>query len=317
MLAAPVPLGEAARVAALRSLRVLDTLPEERFDRITRLACRIFDAPMASIALVDEQREWSKARQGVDAQNLARELSIAAHVILQDRAWVAADLLTDARFADHPLVVGPAQWRSCAAYPLHAADGARVGALCVLDQRPRDYTAVELASLADLAALVDAELLTQSQSPTDELTGLANRRGFMALATHLLAACRRSGRPATLIAIDLDGHDGGDETLRAFAELLFQHFRASDVVAHLGNDEFAVLCSGASTAQIGPTMTRLREAFNRSAMVEQNIELSWNSGIAEFHPALDADVHALLRVAGARKHNARQQAKFARDLADL
>jgi diguanylate cyclase (GGDEF)-like protein len=317
VLAAPVPVGEARRVAALRALRILDTLPEERFDRICRLASRIFAAPMVLISLVDEQREWIKSHHGMEPLELPRHLSFGAHVILEDGSLVVSDCAKDPRFADHPLVRGVPRIQACAAHPLHAADGSKIGALFVFDLHPREFSANELASLTDLAAMVDSELALQAQSPEDELTGLANRRGFMAVAEHLLASCRRGGRPATLIAIDLDGHDGGDETLRSFAEMLYQHFRASDVVARLGNDEFAVLCSGASTAQIGQSLKRLREAFNRSAMVERNSELTWNAGSAEFHPALDADIHALMRVAGARKHSAREQARFARDLADL
>jgi diguanylate cyclase (GGDEF)-like protein len=312
-----MPVFEARRLAALRSLQVLDTLPEERFDRITRLACRIFDVIAAQISLVDEHRLWAKSSQGLALPEMSRQTGFCAYAISQDGPLVVPDCLKDPRFADSPLVTGENALRFYAGQPLHAADGSCVGTLCIFDRSPRRLSDAELSTLMDLALMVDRELAILGHASNDETTGLANRRGFTTVADYVLAACRRSGRPATVIAIDLDGHDGGDDTLRDFAALLYQHFRASDIVARLGNDEFAVLCSGASTGQIAQSLNRLREEFAKAGFVQQNNNLSWNAGTAEFHPALDADIHALLRVAGARKYTAREQAHFARDLADL
>ena len=100
MLAAPVPLNEARRLATLRSLSVLDTLPEERFDRIVRLACRIFDVPLAQISLVDERRVWAKSSQGLTLPPMPRETSFCAQTILHDEPLIVTDCLEDARFAD-------------------------------------------------------------------------------------------------------------------------------------------------------------------------------------------------------------------------
>jgi diguanylate cyclase (GGDEF)-like protein len=317
VLAAPVPLNEARRLATLRSLSVLDTLPEERFDRIVRLACRIFDVPLAQISLVDERRVWAKSSQGLTLPQMPRETSFCAQTILHDEPLIVTDCLEDARFADSPLVVGDTALRFYAGQALHAADGLRVGTLCIFDRKPRQLSDAEQNSLRDLAAMVDRELSILGHATTDDTTGLANRRGFSLVAEYVLAACRRSGRSATVIVIDLDGHDGDDESLRSFANLLYEHFRASDVVARLGSDEFAVLCSGASTGQVAQSLNRLREVFAKTGFVQQSNDLSWNAGTAEFHPALDADIHELLRVASARKYAAREQARFARDLEDL
>lgn len=320
MLAPPTLLSETRRLAALRSLRVLDTLPEERFDRITRLACRIFDMPIALVSLVDEQRQWLKSRQGTELSDVPREASFCGHAIVQTGPLVVPDARLDLRFADNPLVVEAPRVRFYAGHPLHVADGSCVGTLCVFDHRPRTFSESELASLADLASLVERELCILGHATTDELTGLANRRGFSLIAEHVLVSCGRYGRSATLIALDLDGldgHDADDETLRSFGTALHQQFRASDVVARLGNDEFAVLCSGASIAQVTPSLGRFRQELAKSALAQQHPELSWNAGLAEFHPAANSDIYDLLRVADARKYSAKQQTRFSRDLADL
>lgn len=317
VLAAPIPLDDARRVAALRALRVAGTLPEERFDRITRLACQVFSVPIARIHLIDQQRLWVKSHHGLALTEMVRDSSFCGHAILHDAPLVVHDCLLDMRFSDSPLVVGQTQLRFYAGQPLHAADGARVGTLCIFDRQPRSLSDSELVALADLASLVDHELCSQVQDLADELTGLTNGRGFIVVAEHVLAMCRRLGQPASVVAVDLDGHDGDDASLRAFSQLLYQHFRASDIVARLGNDEFAVLCSGASTSHVVQSLKRLRDEFARAPLAEKNPNLSWNAGTAEFHPALDADIHALLRVAGARKHTARATARFAHDLEDL
>ena len=98
---------ERARVAELHDLGLLDTPPEERFDRLTRLARRLFDVNMALVSLVDHDRQWFKSRQGVDALQTPRNISFCGHAILCDEPLVIEDAAADPRFADNPLVTGP------------------------------------------------------------------------------------------------------------------------------------------------------------------------------------------------------------------
>lgn len=156
-LRAPRPPDEAARLRALRGADLLDSPAEERFDRITRLARRVFDVPIALVSLVDAERQWFKSRQGLDVPETPREMSFCAHAIHDDRVFLIPDALTDPRFADNPAVTGDLRVRFYAGRPVHI-DGRRVGTLCLVDQRPRELRDDDVRVLDDLAALVEKEL---------------------------------------------------------------------------------------------------------------------------------------------------------------
>ncbi len=160
-LRAPLPPDEAERLHALRAAGILDSPPEERFDRITRLARRVFDVPIAMVSLIDADRQWFKSRQGIDVQETSRELSFCAHAIHHDRAFIVSDALMDPRFADHPSVRGEMRVRFYAGRPVRIA-GRRVGALCLVDRRPRELRDDDLRVLDDLATLVERELATRA-----------------------------------------------------------------------------------------------------------------------------------------------------------
>jgi phosphoribosyl 1,2-cyclic phosphodiesterase/CheY-like chemotaxis protein len=157
-IGAPSPPDEAARLRALHELGILDSGPEERFDRITRLAQRVFDVPIALVSLVDADRQWFKSRQGLGLHETHRDLSFCAHAIHDDSVFVVSDALLDPRFADNPAVTGELRVRFYAGRPLHA-HGRRVGTLCVVDQRPRHLHDDDVRALDDLAALVERELV--------------------------------------------------------------------------------------------------------------------------------------------------------------
>src|SRR5690348_15365131 len=106
MIKPPRPADEATRLAALRGLNILDTPPEERFDRITRTALRLFNLPVALVSLVDENRQWFKSCQGLAVTETERCISFCAHAILGDETLIIPDALSDPRFADNPLVTG-------------------------------------------------------------------------------------------------------------------------------------------------------------------------------------------------------------------
>lgn len=153
-----IPADEVHRLAALHGLCILDTPVEERFDRITRVAKQLFNVPIALVSLVDSGRQWFKSHQGLDATETPRDVSFCAHAILSDRTFVITDTRLDPRFVDNPLVTGPPHVCFYAGHPLRSADGSRVGTLCILDQQPREFTAVQQALMADLAAWVEREL---------------------------------------------------------------------------------------------------------------------------------------------------------------
>jgi len=160
--APPALLDETRRLRSLKALRILDTIPEERFDRITRLACRTFNVPIALVSLVDHDRQWFKSKQGLDASESSRDISFCGHTIAQEGPLVVLDALLDSRFADNPFVTGPPNIRFYAGQPVHAADGSRIGTLCLIDRQPRTLTRDEFELLADLAAMIDREFSIES-----------------------------------------------------------------------------------------------------------------------------------------------------------
>ena len=155
---APLPANDTGRLAALREYEILDTPAERTFERVTRLAARFFDVPMAAVSLVDERRLWRKARHGLRASEHCRESSFCAHTILEDKVLAVSDALLDARFAQNPHVLDSPHIRFYAGAPLCTEDGYRLGALCVMDRRPRAFTAAEAEGLADLASIVVDEM---------------------------------------------------------------------------------------------------------------------------------------------------------------
>lgn len=154
----PIPENESERLGALRALLLLDTPPEERFDRIVQFAAREFDVPIALISLVDENRQWFKSRVGLDACETSREVSFCGHALSMDAPLVIEDALLDERFADNPLVTSPPHIRFYAGAQLRLASGLVVGTLCLIDQAPRRLDEIDLGILGSLRALVVEEL---------------------------------------------------------------------------------------------------------------------------------------------------------------
>ena len=148
----PIPANDAARVAALRALGVLDTPPEPDYDDLTRLAAQICQVPIALISLVDADRQWFKSRVGLDDAETPRELSFCAHAIVepQNDLFVVPDASADPRFAANALVTGAPHIRFYAGTPLVTHDGWALGTLCVIDREPRQLTADQLHALTIL-----------------------------------------------------------------------------------------------------------------------------------------------------------------------
>jgi CheY-like chemotaxis protein len=155
---AAVPEDEQRRLLSLRALQLLDTEPEDRFDRITRLASALFNVPIALVSFVDENRQWFKSCHGLDAKQTSRDAAFCSHVVYDREPMIVQDTLADARFAHNPLVTTNPRIRFYAGCPLILEDGACVGSLCVIDTRPRALSESDLARLRDLADLTVQEI---------------------------------------------------------------------------------------------------------------------------------------------------------------
>ena len=156
--AAVVPLNEAGRIAAVRRYDVLDTPPDGAFERITSVAARLFRVPISIVSLVDTDRIWFKSHHGIDVGEVSRDPGLCASAILGDGPWLVTDASTDSRTLANPLVAGELGLRFYAGAPLRTHDGFNLGTLCVIDREPREIRPEEVATLADLAAVVMDEL---------------------------------------------------------------------------------------------------------------------------------------------------------------
>ncbi len=321
MQAPPVPADEEQRLRALRALGIVDTASEERYDRITRLAQRLFQVPIAVISLVDADRQWFKSRQGLDAEQTAREISFCGHAILGRNAFIVEDASKDARFFDNPLVTASPRIRFYAGYPLLSEDGYNLGTLCLIDHVPRALDTDEQTLLRDLAAMVQSEFAALKLATTDPLTGLSNRRGFQELSEHALALCARMYSPCALLFIDLDkfkrindefGHAEGDRALIETGQLLRDTFRQSDVVARLGGDEFCVLITAADQRRVNQAVARLAARLRaRNRKPGQRYELSFSVGACRWDPQRHQSISDLLRDADERMYGDKRRKQAA------
>ncbi|MBK5959663.1 hypothetical protein CCR97_15825 [Rhodoplanes elegans] len=171
MSPAAIPPNETERLAALRRCAVLDTAPEESFDRITRLVTLLTGVPVAVISFVDRDRQWFKSRIGLTTTETPREVAFCAHAILADEPLIVEDARRDPRFHDNPLVTAEDGVRFYAGAPIRTAEGLNVGVLCAIDRVPRRLGPKRIAALRELAAMVATELALRvaNQRLTGEL----------------------------------------------------------------------------------------------------------------------------------------------------
>jgi PAS domain S-box-containing protein len=172
---AATPPNEAARLQTLHRYGILDTLPEQEFDDLTRLAAEICGTPVAMVSFVDAERQWFKSKLGMEVEQTSRDVAFCAHAILQPEVMVVPDALEDARFKENPTVTGPPHIRFYAGAPLITQDGFAIGTLCVVDSQPRDLTPEQKRALAALSRQVVSQLELR-RSVSDMLRVIRERR---------------------------------------------------------------------------------------------------------------------------------------------
>jgi diguanylate cyclase (GGDEF)-like protein len=312
-----IPPNEVARLQTLRSFDILDTPQEERFDRLTRMARRLFDVPIALVSLVDKDRQWFKSRIGLPVSETPRDISFCGHSILGEEVFIIPDASSDERFQDNPLVIDKPNIRFYAGCPLRALNGTQMGTLCIIDDKPRDFSEADLSALTDLAAMAEQELAALQLAVLDELTEISNRRGFMTLVGYAICMCVRQKISASLVFFDLDkfklindtyGHSEGDRALVTFAKILHKTLRESDLVARIGGDEFAALLFDTPKASALDVILRLQarlDVYNDKSPHDYQIDFSF--GVVDFDPKVHANVEALLADGDALMYECKQR----------
>jgi len=185
-MASLLPANETLRLAALKNYQILDTAAEAAYDDIVQVASFICQTPIALVSLIDKDRQWFKARVGLDTTETARELAFCAHTILQKDTLIVEDATRDDRFAQNPLVTGNPGIRFYAGAPLVTPDGFGLGSLCVIDRQSRQLTPDQISALEALARTVVTHLELRRTS-ANLAAALANARTL----TGLLPICIR------------------------------------------------------------------------------------------------------------------------------
>lgn len=328
MLTAQKPDNEQTRLASLRALDVLDSAPEGQFDALVRAAAYVAGTPISLLTLVDSNRQWFKANFGLSGiSQTSREAAFCAHTILQQEVLEVPDAHRDERFSDNPMVVGQPGIRFYAGARIVLADGACVGALCVIDRSPRKLSPDQLETLRQLAmaaaSALEARRAVQQlreasgemhyNATHDALTGLINRSEFEARLRRVLQKAAEDRSEHAMLYIDIDqfklvndscGHAIGDQLLQQVGKLFAEAIRSRDTLARLGGDEFAIIlehCAAEQAQRVAQQICDAMAAFrfvhdDRSFRVGASIGLvpvdsRWTSAAAIMQAA-DASCYA-------------------------
>jgi diguanylate cyclase (GGDEF)-like protein len=309
-----LPSEETRRLHALHSLKILDAHGDTRFERVTRMAKRLFRAAITVVDVVGRSQP-GPLRQVLDAFEAARPRDAHTPSAGAD-IFEVQDARLDPRFANEMIALEALKIRFYAGCAVYGPDGSRLGTICVLDSKPRKLSTEDLELLAELGEMVEEEFVALSLATSDVLTKLANRRGFEQIASHILPMAKRLKLPLAFVQIDLDGfkevndshgHEAGDRLLAAFARELLKNFRESDVVARCGGDEFCVLMSGAAEADVRQSLARLEALLARA----DGGPIRFSAGVAMFDAARHTSLADLVRDADTRMYEAKRRRRAA------
>lgn len=305
MIKPEVLSNEAERLHALRTLKILDTSHEERFDRVTRMAKRMFNVSISLVSIVDEDRQWFKSKQGLEASETPREISFCGHAINQEGLFIIPDASKDERFFDNPLVTDAPNIRFYAGYPLKIRQGLNIGTLCLIDPRPQGLDEEDQQLLKDLGAMIEQEIQSIQMATLDELTLISNRRGFLTMVEHSLKVCRRNQVPMSFILFDLNkfkaindtyGHHEGDFVLTTFAQVMLDSFRDCDVVGRLGGDEFVAMLSDTDGGKAEIALERFATAIEKTnETLNKPYKIEYSAGVMHFQHDTDKSIEEMIQ----------------------
>jgi len=298
---------EQRRLQALTTLSLLDTPAEERFDTLVRIARNLFDAPIATFALIDSERLWFKARAGPDMpQSVLRASAFCNHTIERNRVFVVNDAQADKEFSRHRLVASPPHIRFYAGAPVHSADGSVVGTVFLLDTEPRSFSEAQKNALQQLARMIEDELYWNPEDSRDTTTGLFNHQTTERRVPQLLELCRGLHLPCTLHLFELDnlasGGDAGkrNSQLQTFAGYLAECYEGADFLGRFDRHQFVMLMIGRDEKSEKMARWKLEShvrAHNQNAV--PGLDIQYRMGSAHTLPAGNYHFQGLLDTADA------------------
>ncbi|MBN9419669.1 hypothetical protein ABS71_05565 [bacterium SCN 62-11] len=314
----PIAENEAERLLALEELGQLDTPAEERFDRLTRLARDHFDVPYSMITMLDRDRQWIKSCQGATVSESPREMSFCNYAIMQEGVFTIPDMKKDARFTEHPLVVGPEQIRFYAGIPVHTACGHRIGTLCILDDQPRQMSVAQAQGLRDFGALVESELqrqrLAQSEdiliralgkekarAAVDEETRMWNREHILKVLESEQYFQGQQGQALAVAWLSFDPPAGADaKAWNQVSQRIRRAVRPLDSVGRTGSSDFLLILPNTAKDQLGNIARRILRTVATPTDKAAAGSVLWPSwlGLSTVIPG-EKPEDALARVSGA------------------
>lgn len=301
------PYDDEDRLVALEKVIHLSSESEERFNRVTRIAQRMFNVPMADFSFIGANEQLVKSSYGLDIETIPRDISLANYAIVKNELFLLTDTLNDSRFAGNPMVVDRPKIRFFAACPVHSKSGHRVGVLSIADRQPRSLSAQDQSAFRDLADMVENELSYLEVASRDRLTKLSINEGFHNLAEQGLSVCLRQDTPAVAVVFDVLRPQGmaaaeskikQDLRLKMFADQLRKFFRRSDIVGRLGGDEFTALLLNARSQHVDEIVRKLQASIDTyNAEADQHCLLAFKHAVAEFDPQNPVSSSTLVKMA--------------------
>lgn len=325
----PIPADEAARQLAVDRSGLVFTPAEERFDRLTRLAARLFETPFAAISLIDGERQWLKSTVGLKDQDSSRRTSFCAHALVDGKGMVIEDTHADSRFADHPLVIGDPHIRAYAGRLIRAESGHALGALCVIDSKPRQFTNDELALLEDLTSIVEGEL-RRHPGPSDALldgmnrwareraldpvTRCWNHDAMVDLLMRQAAVAEQSSAPFTVALLGVErlrqiernlGAEARDDVMAAVAGTLRRVLGERGALGRYDAESFLVVLPATGEQAACAVSDEFRRAVNLASFRAGNlsVHVGLSAGVAAWRPGVG--MVALVETASAALESAR------------
>jgi diguanylate cyclase (GGDEF)-like protein len=292
---------EMLRLEALEEFDILDTSKEEIFDRLTRLARRVFGVQICMVTFVDAHRQWFKSCVGMDLTETPREPSFCNYAVQNACELVIEDTFRDTRFKDNLFVTGAPYIRFYAGIPLTPNGGPAIGTLCIINTEPRLFGKDDLDMLRDLARMAEMALELRKLATVDGLTGAHTRRAFRQEFDRLMTLAARHGHGVSVVTFDIDhfkrindtyGHAGGDIVLEGVVGVCRKFLRATDFVGRLGGEEFAIALPNTDRAGAMKVAEQLRKAIEATAFIfnDERIDVTASFGVStQSSPSDDAD----------------------------